>query len=168
MVGHRMRVFVLAGAFVAASISAAPSAMAASFNGYWVLVAQTTDGHCGVSRFDITISGGKVHYPGGVLMGFPAGLAGIVSPSGQTRLKLVAGPREATGTGALGPAQGGGKWSGTGSSGTCSGVWTATRVQAHTASAPSGDVAYPSAAAPAWLPPPMPMPVYAPFGTPGQ
>ena len=166
MVGHRMRVCVLAGAFVAASLSVAT---AANFNGAWSLVAQTTNGHCGVSYFDITINRGQVHYPGGVLMGFPAGLGGAVAPSGQTRLKLVAGPRIATGTGRLGPAQGSGTWSGTGPSGTCSGIWTATRVQAQTASAPAPDVSYPTAAAaPAWVPPPMPMPVYQPFGTSGQ
>ena len=101
-------------------------------------------------------------------MGFPAGLGGTVAPSGQTRLKLVAGPRVATGTGRLGQAQGGGTWSGTGPSGTCSDVWTATRVQAHTVSAPSPDVSYPTVATPQWVPPPMPMPVYAPFGAPGQ
>jgi hypothetical protein len=168
MVGHRMCFFALAGAFAAMSVSAvSSSAMAASFNGSWTLVAQTTNGHCGVSSFDITISRGQVHYPGGVLMGFPAGLGGTVSASGQTRLKLVAGPRVAAGTGRLGQAQGGGTWSGQGPSGICSGVWTATRVQAQTVSAPSADVAYP-AAAPQWVPPPMPMPVYAPFGTPGQ
>jgi hypothetical protein len=165
MVCHRMRVFVLAGAFAAASMSAvSSSAMAASFNGSWTLVAQTTNGHCGVSQFDITISRGQVHYPGGVLMGFPAGLGGTVAPSGQTRLKLVAGPRQATGTGRLNQVQGSGTWSGTGPSGTCSGVWTATRVQAQTVSAPAAGVAYPAAATPQWVPPPMPMPVYQPFG----
>jgi hypothetical protein len=169
MVCRRTRVFVLAGAFAAASMSAvSSSATATSFNGSWTLVAQTTNGHCGASHFDITISRGQIHYPGGVLMGFPAGLGGTVSPSGQTRLKLVAGPRVATGAGRLGQAQGTGTWSGQGPSGTCSGVWTATRVQAHTASAPSADVAYPSAAAPQWVPPPMPMPTYAPFGASGQ
>ena len=162
MIGHRMRVLVLAGALVAASMSAASSAMAASFNGPWTLVAQTTDGHCGVSTFDITISSGQVHYPGGILMGFPASLGGAVAPSGQTRLSLVAGPRAASGTGRLGRLQGSGTWSGQGPSGICSGVWTATRVQAQPASAPSGDVAA------RWVPPPMPMPVYAPFGTSGQ
>jgi hypothetical protein len=168
MVCRRTRVFVLAGAFAAASMSAvSSSAMAANFNGSWTLVAQTTNGHCGASHFDITISRGQVHYPGGVLMGFPAGLGGTVAASGQTRLKLVAGPRVATGTGRLGPVQGSGTWSGTGPSGTCSGVWSATRVQAQTASAPAPDVSYPTPAA-QWTPPPMPMPVYQPFGTSGQ
>jgi hypothetical protein len=169
MIGHRKCVFALAGALAAMSVSAVfSSATAASFNGSWTLVAQTTNGHCGVSQFDITISRGQVQYPGGVLMGFPAGLGGTVAPSGQTRLKLVAGPRQATGTGRIGQAQGSGTWSGTGPSGTCSGVWTATRVQAQTVSAPSGAVAYPAAATPQWVPPPMPMPVYQPFGTSGQ
>ena len=169
MVGHRICFFALAGAVAAISVSAvSSSAMAASFNGSWTLVAQTTNGHCGASHFDITISRGQVHYPGGVLMGFPAGLGGTVAPSGQTRLKLVAGPRVATGTGRLGPAQGSGTWSGTGPSGSCSGVWSATRVQAQTASAPAPDVSYPTPAAAQWTPPPMPMPVYQPFGSSGQ
>jgi len=99
MVGHCIRGFVLAGTFVAGILSVASSATAASFNGAWTLVAQTTNGHCGQSYFDITINKGEVHYPGGVLMGFPAGLGGTVAPSGQTRLKLVAGPRVAIGTG---------------------------------------------------------------------
>jgi len=170
MVGHRLRVFVLAGASVAASLSAASAAPAAGFNGSWTLVAQTTNGHCGHSYFDITISKGQVHYPGGSLMGFPAGLGGTVGPSGQTKLKLVAGPRVATGTGRLGPAQGSGTWSGTGPSGTCSGVWTATRAGAQAAAAPAvaPDVSYPTAASGQWTPPPMPMPVYQPFGTAGR
>jgi hypothetical protein len=169
MVGHRLCFFALAGA-VAAVSAVSSSAMAANFNGSWTLVAQTTNGHCGHSYFDITISRGQVHYPGGSLMGFPAGLGGAVAASGQTRLKLVAGPRQAIGTGHLGQAQGSGTWSGTGPSGTCSGVWTATRVRAQTASvpAPAPDVSYPTPAAAQWAPPPMPMPVYQPFGASGQ
>jgi hypothetical protein len=47
MVGYRVWILTLAGAFVFASVSAASSAKAASFDGSWTLVAQTTDGHCG-------------------------------------------------------------------------------------------------------------------------
>jgi hypothetical protein len=169
MVGHRMRVFVLAGASVAASLSAASAATAAGFNGSWTLVAQTTNGHCRHSYFDITISKGQVLYPGGSLMGFPAGVGGTVAASGQTKLKLVAGPRVATGTGRLGPAQGSGTWSGTGPSGApVSGLPRAFRrrprpPRPQPPTSPtrrrrqgSGD------------PPPMPMPVYQWFGTSGQ
>jgi hypothetical protein len=147
MAGHRIRIFALAGAFAVASISAASSAMAANYDGYWSLVAQTTDGHCGVTQWDVAISGGQVHYPGGSYQGFPVGLAGAVSPSGRLQVNVAAGPRVATGAGRLGRVQGSGRWAGQGPSGTCSGVWTARRVQSPTASAPAGYAAYGSAAA---------------------
>ena len=50
-------------------------------------------------------------------------------------MKLVAGPRVANGDGRLGSLQGRGKWAGQGPSGTCSGIWTATRLQVQAASA---------------------------------
>jgi hypothetical protein len=115
MAGHRIRIFALAGAFAAASISAASSAMAANYDGYWSLVAQTTDGHCGVTQWDVAIN-------------------------------VAAGPRAATGVGRLGRVQGNGRWAGQGPSGTCSGVWTARRVQSPTASAQPGYSAYASGA----------------------
>ena len=149
MSGYRTWIFTPAAAFVFASMFAASSATAASFDGSWTLLAQTTDGHCGYSSFDITIRKGQVHYAGGVLMGFQASLGGTVARSGQTRLKLVAGPRAASGTGKLGPAQGSGKWAGTGPSGTCSGVWTATRVQALTVSGDAGSA--PQYPPPFWM-----------------
>jgi hypothetical protein len=148
MASHRMRVFALAGAFAASSMSAASSAMAANYDGYWRLVAQTTDGHCGATQWDVAISGGQMQYPGGFFMGFPVGLEGAVSPSGRAQVNVTAGPRVATGVGRLGRVQGSGRWAGQGPSGTCSGVWTARRVQPQTAFAPSGQAAY------AWGPPP--------------
>lgn len=156
MAAYRMWILTLAGAVVFAS---AP-ANAASFDGSWTLVAQTTDGHCGYSTFDITIRSGQVQYPGGVLMGFPASLGGTVAGSGQTRLNLVAGPRAASGTGKLGRAQGSGRWAGTGPSGTCSGIWSATRVQAHTASGGAGYV--PQNPVPFWMVPPQAQPAALP------
>ncbi len=138
MAGQRIRVFALAGAFAAASVSAASSAMAANFDGNWSLVAQTTNGHCGASQWDVAISGGQVHYPGGAYMGFPVGLAGAISPSGRIEVNVAAGPRVGNAAGRLGRHQGGGKWAGQGPSGTCSGVWTARRVPAHAASDPAG------------------------------
>jgi hypothetical protein len=146
MAGHCMRVIALAGTFTAASMSAAPSATAANFDGNWSLVAQTTNGHCGVNRFDVAISGGQLYYPGGFFMGFPVGLAGVVSRSGRIQVNIAAGPRIGNAGGRLGRLQGGGRWAGEGPSGTCSGVWTATRVQSPTAVAPAGHAAYGSAA----------------------
>jgi hypothetical protein len=101
MAGHRIRDFALAGAFAAASIAAASSAMAANFDGNWTLIARTTDGHCGVNRFDVAISGGQVQYPGGAFMGFPVGLAGVVTPSGRIQVNVAAGPLAAARVDAL-------------------------------------------------------------------
>jgi hypothetical protein len=156
MAGHRMRVFALTGAVAAASMSAASSAMAANFDGHWSLVAQTTNGHCGVTSWDVAISDGQLHYPGGFFQGFPVGLGGNVSHSGRIRVNVVAGPRVATGAGRLGRIQGRGAWSGQGPSGTCSGVWTATRVDQRTAFGPPGHAAFGSAPASPGFAPQMP------------
>ena len=160
MAGPRIRLFALAGAVAAASIATAASATAANFDGNWTLIARTTDGHCGVNRFDVAISGGQVQYPGGAFMGFPVGLAGVVSPSGRIQVNVAAGPRLGNAAGRLSRAQGSGKWAGEGPSGTCSGVWTARRVQ-QTASEPAGYAAYGSAAAsPGFAPQQMPTPYW--------
>ena len=124
-----IRVVVMAGVFAFANISAASSATAANFDGHWSLIAQTTNGHCGITRWDFTIGSGRLHYPGGYLMGYPVGLGGAVSRSGQVRVKVVAGPRVANGAGRLSKVRGSGTWAGQGPSGRCSGIWTATRVQ---------------------------------------
>jgi hypothetical protein len=43
-------------------------------------------------------------------------------------MNAVAGPRTAHGIGRFVRLRGGGKWTGTGPSGVCSGIWTAMRV----------------------------------------
>ena len=102
--------------------------MAASFDGDWSVVVQTRD-HCGTSRWPLTIVGGQIILPVSASVGgYPAGLGGRVSPSGRVVINVVAGPRFASGTGQLGTFRGGGRWSGRGPSGTCAGVWTATRM----------------------------------------
>jgi hypothetical protein len=128
MTSFRMWVAALLGAFAVASLSATSTAMAASYDGYWTLVAQTTKGHCGVTRWGVAISGGRLYYPGGFFMGYPVGLGGTVAPSGRTRVIVTAGPRVGRGAGQLGRVQGRGTWAGQGPSGTCSGIWTAARA----------------------------------------
>jgi hypothetical protein len=146
MVGHRVRVFALAGALAAASMAAASSATAANFDGAWSVLVQTPD-HCGTSQWRVAIIDGQVHHPDVVFVGgYPAGVAGRVSPSGRIAINVTAGPRFASGTGRLGQRQGSGTWAGRGPSGTCAGTWTATRVQPGAGFAASGDAAY------AWAP----------------
>ena len=128
MIGTSMRAIALAAICSLTSVFAAPSAMAASHDGNWSVVAQTPD-HCGTTRWMVRIVGGQVTHPYVVYVGgFPATLNGRVSPSGRITIHAMAGPRGATGTGRLGSHHGGGKWAGQGPSGTCAGVWTATRV----------------------------------------
>lgn len=128
MNSHCMRSVALAAALVVTSIFATSSAKAASYDGYWYLLSQTTKGHCGVSQWNVAINGGRLYYPGGFFMGFPVGFSGVVSPAGRLRVTVVAGPRIGNGVGRLGPRRGSGTWSGRGPSGTCSGIWTATRA----------------------------------------
>ncbi len=117
-------------AALAIAVLAAPSAMAASFDGDWSLVVQSPD-HCGTTIWKIAIRDGQVYYPEGFVSGYPVGIAGLVSPSGVIRVNVAFGPRYATGVGRLRQLHGSGRWSGVGPSGTCAGVWTATRVTAY-------------------------------------
>src|SRR5262249_54673331 len=123
MIGRRIHAITLAGAFAVAGISVAQSAHAAPYDGYWNVVIQTTNGHCGTTQWGLMIRGGRVSYAGNETVGgFPVGLGGRVSSSGVLRVNVVAGPRTAQGAGRLGRAQGGGRWAGRGPSGTCAGV----------------------------------------------
>lgn len=125
MTGHRMCAFVLTAAF--AIIYSPPPASAANFDGNWSMVVVTTSGHCGKVRVGLGIDRGRIFSTGGRFFFHPVQLRGRVSPSGQVRLDAVAGPRVARGSGRFGRTQGRGAWSGTGPSGVCSGVWSASR-----------------------------------------
>jgi hypothetical protein len=116
MIGTHMRAIAVAAVCSLASVFAAPSAQAASFDGNWSVVAQTPD-HCGTTRWMVRIVGGQVTHP-------------YVVYVGRITIHAMAGPRGATGTGRLGARHGSGRWAGQGPSGTCAGVWTATRINA--------------------------------------
>ena len=133
LITRRLRAIALSVICVFASVSSA--AMAASFDGDWSVVVQTRD-HCGTSRWPLAIVGGQIYLPVPVFVGgYPAGLGGRVSPTGRVTINVVAGPRVASGTGQLGKFRGGGRWAGRGPSGTCAGVWTATRQNTATSAA---------------------------------
>jgi hypothetical protein len=127
MTSLHIRAVALAVAFALSGITAASPARAAPFDGNWSVLIQTTNGHCGVTRWGLAIRRGHVHYAGGYAYGHPVGLSGRVSSSGHIRVNVVAGPRSAHGAGRLGRNQGSGRWAGRGPSGTCSGVWYASR-----------------------------------------
>jgi hypothetical protein len=60
MIGNR----VCGIALIAASATICPSAIAASFDGNWSVVAQTTQGHCGSMQFGLAISHGRLYFAG--------------------------------------------------------------------------------------------------------
>ena len=125
MIGNRKRTIALSAA--SAIVSSAPPAIAAQFDGYWSMVAETTRGHCGTIEVGLGIDRGRIYATGGSFAFYPIRLGGRISASGQVRMNAVAGPRTAHGTGRFGQFRGSGTWAGRGPSGLCSGVWSANR-----------------------------------------
>lgn len=126
MIGHRIRAFTLAAA--TAFVCSPPPASAANFNGDWNMLVVTTNGHCGKIRVGLEIDRGRMYSTRGSFVFHPIRLTGRVSASGQVRMNAIAGPRVARGTGRFVRSQGSGRWAGTGPSGVCSGVWSASRA----------------------------------------
>jgi hypothetical protein len=115
---------------LAAIVTAASDvpAMAARFDGNWSMVGVTARGHCGVIPMGLEVTRGHIHSTGGSFALYPIQIGGSVSANGQVRMKAVAGPRVAHGTGRFGKYAAKGTWKGRGPSGLCSGVWNATKT----------------------------------------
>lgn len=128
-IATRLSAFALAFAFAAAlaMLIAAPSAHASRYDGKWDMLLQTTDGHCGKIKIDVAVRGGRISATGGRFVFRKIHLGGQVAPSGQVKIKGVAGPRTAWGTGRFGRERAQGRWHGVGPSGKCKGVWAASR-----------------------------------------
>jgi hypothetical protein len=126
MIGNRISALALAG--VVTLLSFAALAKAAPFDGAWDMVLVTTNGHCGVIKIGMAVTGGRISATSGKFVMHKIALAGRISGSGATKINGVAGPRQAIGAGQFTHSKGVGKWNGTGPSGVCSGVWTAVRA----------------------------------------
>lgn len=111
----------LAAAFVLAT--ALPgAARAASFDGTWSVLIVTQRGPCDAAyRYGLSIRNGVVFYEGSA----PVNVSGRVSGNGGVHVRVWAGRQSASGSGRLSRGTGRGAWRGTGSTGTCSGYWTA-------------------------------------------
>ena len=126
MIRNRMSAFALSAAVTVSFC--VPPAIAAKFDGNWNMAAVTTRGHCGVIPMGLEISRGHIHSTSGSFALYPIQIGGSVSANGQVRMKAVAGPRVAHGTGRFGKYEAKGTWNGRGPSGLCSGVWSASRT----------------------------------------
>jgi hypothetical protein len=126
MISNRMCAYALSAAF--AILCLASPASASPFDGSWNMLVVTTSGHCGKIKVGLAVSHGRISSTSGSFALHRIRIDGLISGAGgQTRMIAVAGPRVAKGSGRFMRSQGSGKWSGTGPSGVCSGVWTAVR-----------------------------------------
>jgi len=124
MISQTIRAVLAATAFAAIAVSAAPSAQAAPFDGPWSVVVTTTRGPCDQSyRYGVMIRGGSVSYLGGGAVS----VSGRVNSSGQVNVSVSSAGQSANGSGRLSNGRGGGKWSGEGPQGACSGTWSASQ-----------------------------------------
>lgn len=97
---------------------------ATTFDGNWSVLIVTDRGQCDKAyRYGLAIRDGRVLYEGDASVN----VDGQVNRNGAVRVRVSAGSQTADGSGRLASDQGTGVWRGTGSSGTCSGTWSAER-----------------------------------------
>jgi hypothetical protein len=116
----------LAAACALGASALMPSQAAArtNFDGNWSVLIVTRSGPCDQAyRYGLTIRDGRVFYDGGASVN----VAGQVGPTGSVTVRVSAGSQSANGAGRLSRDYGGGNWRGSGSSGSCSGTWSAER-----------------------------------------
>lgn len=124
MISYSIRAVLLATAFAASVFAASPSADAASFDGPWSVLVITKSGACDQSyRYGLMIRGSTVSYLGGGAVS----VSGRVARNGRVSVNVSSSGQSASGVGRLSGGRGSGTWRGQGTSGTCSGVWSATQ-----------------------------------------
>jgi hypothetical protein len=107
-----------------AILATAPASARTPFDGLWSVLIITKSGPCDAAyRYGLSIRNGAVIYEGSAAVN----VAGSVNGKGAVSVRVSAGSQGASGSGRLGRSSGSGKWRGTGSMGTCAGVWTAER-----------------------------------------
>jgi len=94
------------------------------FDGQWSVLIVTNNGPCDRAfRYGLAIQNGDVIYQGSASVN----VAGRVARNGVVEVRVWSGRQGAAGSGRLSRTDGSGTWQGTGSMGSCSGVWTAER-----------------------------------------
>jgi hypothetical protein len=95
-----------------------------NYDGNWSVLIVTNSGPCDRGyRYGLSIRGGRVSYEGSASVN----VNGSVNGNGVVQVRVSAGSQGATGVGRLSRDYGEGSWRGVGSSGSCSGTWTAER-----------------------------------------
>jgi hypothetical protein len=115
-----------AGCFIlaAALLTPGPAAARTPYDGNWSVLIVTNSGPCDRAyRYGLSIRDGSVFYEGSAAVN----VAGRVGRNGVVNVRVWAGQQGANGSGRLSRTAGGGEWRGTGSMGSCAGVWSAER-----------------------------------------
>ena len=115
-----------AGCFILATASMTPEPAAARtpYDGNWSVLIVTDTGPCDRAyRYGLSIRDGSVMYEGSAAVN----VAGRVARNGVVNVQVWAGRQGASGFGRLSRNAGGGEWRGTGSMGSCAGIWSAER-----------------------------------------
>jgi hypothetical protein len=111
-------------ALATAILASAPASARTPYDGAWSVLIITRSGPCDAAyRYGLSIRNGAVLYEGSAAVN----VAGRVSNNGAVNVRVWSGQQGASGSGRLGRSTGGGSWRGTGSMGTCAGVWQAER-----------------------------------------
>ena len=115
-----------AGCFIlaAALLTPGPAAARTPYDGNWSVLIVTNSGPCDRAyRYGLSIRDGSVFYEGSAAVN----VAGRVGRNGMVNVRVWVGQQGASGVGRLSRNAGGGEWRGTGSMGSCAGVWSAER-----------------------------------------
>ena len=115
-----------AGCFIlaAALLTPGPAAARTPYDGNWSVLIVTNSGPCDRAyRYGLSIRDGSVFYEGSAAVN----VAGRVARNGVVNVRVWVGQQGAAGSGRLSRTAGGGEWRGTGSMGSCAGVWSAER-----------------------------------------
>ena len=114
-----------AGIALATAILAPATASArTAYDGAWSVLIITRSGPCDQAyRYGLSIRNGAVIYEGSAAVN----VAGRVNNKGAVSVRVWSGQQGASGSGRLRASSGSGSWQGTGSMGSCAGVWQAER-----------------------------------------
>lgn len=123
MIGHFLRVGVVALLCAAAVPELALAQRVSQYNGNWSVLIVTQRGECDRAyRYGVSIQNGIISYGGG-----GASFSGRVSANGAVSVRVSGGGGSASGSGRLTRNAGRGNWSGQSGGSRCSGYWTAAR-----------------------------------------
>ncbi len=123
MVLARLSLPLIAG-LVLTSAVATPASARTNYDGNWSVLIVTQSGPCDRAyRYGLSVRNGAVFYEGSAAVN----VNGRVNNNGFVTVRVSAGSQGANGTGRLYRNSGSGSWRGLGSSGSCSGTWSADR-----------------------------------------